>query len=270
VPGDDETLDLGRALLEPEAACVAVDALGFDLCGQIDTVPFDMATPEDLAETERLVKEAGGEIVAVQADVRDFSQVDTALRTGLEIFGHVDIVLGNAGIIHDYQKTWELSEETFRNVFDVNVIGVWNTVRAAVPHMIERREGGSIVLTGSAASVGGIPNLGGYVGSKHAVLGLVRTMAKELGRHKIRVNAIMPGNCNTPMFDNEGIRALYVPDAENRTTETFHARAAAMSPMRQPYVEPADISEAILWLVSDTGRFVSGVALPVDEGTVTP
>ena len=98
----------------------------------------------------------------------------------------------------------------------------------------------------------------------------MRTMAKELGRYQIRVNVVMPGNCNTPMFDNEGIRRLYVPDAENPATDIFLQRAAAMSPMRNPYVEPDDVSEAIAYLVSPAGRWVSGVALPIDGGTATP
>jgi (+)-trans-carveol dehydrogenase len=247
-----------------------VKIIGFDLCGQIDTVPFDMSTPGDLEETQRRVKEMGGEMVAVQADVRDQREVDAAFHTGLARFGQVDIVLANAGIIHDYKKTWQLEEEGFRNVIDVNITGVWHTVKAAVPHMIERGEGGAIVMTGSAASMQGIPNLVGYVASKHAVLGMMRTMAKELGRYQIRVNVVMPGNCNTPMFDNEGIRRLYVPDAENRDTETFLARAATMSPMRNPYVEPEDISEEITYLVGPAGLLVTGVALPVEGGTATP
>jgi len=229
-----------------------------------------MATPDDLAETERLVKDAGSEMVAVTADARDQEQVDAALRAGLEAFGRLDIVLGNAGIIHDYKKTWQLGEDAFRNVVDVNIVGVWHTVKAAVPVLIEQDQGGAIVLTGSAASVSGISNLAGYVASKHAVLGLMRTMAKELGRYRIRVNAVMPGNCNTPMFDNDGIKRLYVPDAEEPSTEVFLQRAAAMSPMRNPYVEPEDVSEAIAYLVGPAGRLVSGVALPVDGGTATP
>lgn len=209
-------------------------------------------------------------MVAVEADVRSQEQVDAALKAGLDAFGRIDIVLGNAGIINNYKKTWQLDEEDFRNVIDVNIVGVWHTVKAAIPHMIEQGEGGAIVLTGSAASASGIPNLAPYVASKHAVLGLVRTLAKELGRYQIRVNAVMPGNCNTPMFDNDGIRRLYVPDAEIPDQETFLQRAASMSPMRNPYVEPEDVSEAIAFLVSPLGRLISGAALPVDGGTATP
>lgn len=247
-----------------------VKIIGFDLCQQVSTVPFDMSTLEDIAETARLVKAVGGEIQTHIADVRDQSQVDAALQAGLDRFGRLDIVLGNAGINNNYKKTWLLDDDDFRNVIDVNIVGVWHTVKATVPRLIEQGEGGCIVLTGSAASMSGIPNLSAYVASKHAVLGLMRTMAKELGRYQIRVNAVMPGNCNTPMFDNAGIRRLYVPDEEVASTETFLARAAAMSPMRNPYVEPRDVSDAIAYLASPAGRWVSGVALPVDGGTATP
>jgi SDR family mycofactocin-dependent oxidoreductase len=285
---EEQTVAQGGASLEGQVAFISgaargqgrshavrlaregVKIVGFDLCRQIDTVPFDMSTPEDLVETERLVKEAGGEMVAVHADARDQGEVDAAFHAGLEAFGKVDIVLANAGIINNYKKTWQIEDVDFRNVVDVNIVGVWHTVKAAVPHLVERREGGAIVMTGSGASVGGIPNLAPYVASKHAVLGMMRTLAKELGRYQIRVNAVMPGNCNTPMFDNDGIRRLYVPDAEEPTDEVFLQRAAAMSPMKNPYVEPEDISEAIVYLVGPAGRLVSGVALPVDGGTATP
>jgi len=247
-----------------------VKIIGFDLCEQVSTVPFGMSRPEDLAETERLVREVGGEMVSAIADVRDQDQVDSALQAGLDRFGRLDIVLANAGILHNYKMTWMIDDEDFRNVIDVNIVGVWHTAKAAIPRLIEQGSGGSIVLTGSGASVSAMPNLAGYVASKHAVLGLMRTMAKELGRYQIRVNAVLPGNCNTPMFDNEGSRRLYVPDADEPTTDAFLQRAAAMSPMRNPYVEPGDVSEAIAYLVSPAGRWVSGVALPVDGGTVTP
>lgn len=247
-----------------------VKIIGFDLCQQIDTVPFAMSGTDDLAETERLVREAGSEMMSTVADVRDQEQVDAALQAGLDRFGRIDIVLANAGIIHNYRKTWLIDDDDFRNVVDVNIVGVWHTAKAAIPHLIDQGDGGCVVLTGSGASESGIPNLAGYVASKHAVLGLMRTMAKELGRYQIRVNAVMPGNCNTPMFDNEGIRRLYVPDAEEPATEVFLQRAAAMSPMRNPYVEPHDVSEAIAYLVSPAGRWVSGVALPIDGGTATP
>lgn len=244
--------------------------VGFDLCAQIDTMPFEMATPDDLAETERLVREAGGDIVTSLADVRDQEQIDAALAAGLEVFGRVDIVVANAGIGQPYVPAWELSEAAFTNVLDVNLTGVWRTIKAAVPTMIDQGDGGSIVATGSGASVKGLPNLGGYVAAKHGLLGLVRTLARELGPHRIRINAVLPGNTNTPMFDNDGIRRLYVPGAEEPTQEAFVARAAAMSPMREPWVEPEDIAELVAWLASPAARFVTGTAIPVDAGSGVP
>jgi SDR family mycofactocin-dependent oxidoreductase len=244
--------------------------IGFDLCGQIDTVPFAMSTPEDLADTVRLVQSAGGEIVAFQRDVREESEVEAALAEGVAAFGRVDIVIANAGIGHEYQHSHKIGDAGFRNVVDVNLIGAWHTVKAAVPRMITQGDGGSIVMIGSGASVMGIPNLAGYVATKHAILGLMRTMAKELGRHQIRVNAVLPGNCNTPMFDNDGIRRLYVPGADTPTEDDFRARAAAMAPMRNPWVEPEDVAEAVAWLASPASRFVTGAAIPVDGGGATP
>jgi len=246
------------------------DIIAVDLCAQPETVSVPGSTREDLEETVRQVEALDRRIVAEVADIRDLERMTEVAAAGITELGRLDIVLGNAGIIHDYKKTWQLAEDAFRNVVDVNIVGVWHTVKAAVPVLIEQDQGGAIVLTGSAASVSGISNLAGYVASKHAVLGLMRTMAKELGRYRIRVNAVMPGNCNTPMFDNDGIKRLYVPDAEEPSTEVFLQRAAAMSPMRNPYVEPEDVSEAIAYLVGPAGRLVSGVALPVDGGTATP
>lgn len=243
--------------------------IGFDLCRQIDTVPFAMSTPEDLAETVRVVSEAGGQIVAVEGDVREESDVDAALAQGIAAFGRVDIVLANAGIGHDYRHAHEIDDNGFRNVVDVNLIGVWHTVKAAVPQLIAQGDGGAVVMTGSGASVMGIPNLGGYVATKHAIIGLMRTMAKELGRHQIRVNAVMPGNCNTPMFDNDGIRRLYAGSQEP-TAEVVKAKASAMAPMRNPWVEPEDVAEAVAWLVSPAARFVSGATIPVDGGGAVP
>lgn len=244
--------------------------IGFDLCRQIDTAPADMSTPSDLEETVRLVREAGGEIVAVQGDVREQDDVDAALNAGLEAFGRVDIVVANAAILHSYRKTWELTDDEFRDVVDVNLIGVWHTIKAAVPTMISQATGGSIVLTGSGASVLGIPNLGGYVATKHAIIGLMRTLVKEVSRYQIRVNAVLPGNCNTPIFNNDGIRRLYVPGAEEVSEELFVQRASAMSPMGQPWVEPEDIAEAIAWVVSPAARYVNGTVIPVDGGAVSP
>jgi SDR family mycofactocin-dependent oxidoreductase len=244
--------------------------VGFDLCAPIPTVPFDTGTPEDLAETARLVREAGGEIVTAQADVRDSGQVADALAAGLSAFGRADVVVANAGTGQPFVKAWEMDDEAFETVIAVNLVGVWRTLKAAVPHLIEQGEGGSLIVTGSGASTKGLPNLAGYVASKHGLVGLVRTMARELGPHRIRVNAVLPGNTNTEMFHNDAMRRLLVPGGEEPTEERFLARASAGSPFGIPYVEPEDIAEAVAWLAGPASRFVTGTCLPVDGGSGIP
>ncbi|HWD05841.1 MAG TPA: mycofactocin-coupled SDR family oxidoreductase [Kribbella sp.] len=244
--------------------------IGFDLCRQIEGVPFTMGTPADLAETERLVREAGGEIVVSRADVREPEEVAAALDTGVREFGRVDVVVANAGTGQPFVKAWEIPDEAFVTVVEINLIGAWRTLKAAIPRMIEQGDGGSLIVTGSGASVKGLPNLAGYVASKHGVIGLVRTMARELGPHRIRVNAVLPGNTNTEMFDNDAMRALMLPDVEQPTEEQFLARASIGSPLGLPYVEPEDIAEAAAWLAGPGSRYVTGTFVPVDGGTAIP
>jgi (+)-trans-carveol dehydrogenase len=244
--------------------------IGFDLCAPIDTVPFTTGTVEDLAETQRLVADAGGEIVTTVADVRSQEQVNAALEAGLRAFGRVDVVVANAGTGQPFVPAWEIDEEAFVNVVNINLIGSWRTAKAAIPRMIDQGDGGSIIVTGSGASVKGLPNLAGYVASKHGVVGLIRTMARELGRHRIRVNAVLPGNTNTLMFSNDAMRRLYLPDMDSPTQEEFVARAAASSHSGIPWVEPEDVSEAVAWLASPASRYVTGITVPVDGGTAIP
>jgi (+)-trans-carveol dehydrogenase len=244
--------------------------IGFDICANIDTVPFEMGTKEDLDETVRLVQAAGGQIVAVQGDVRDYGQVEKALQAGLTEFGRVDAVIANAGIGQPYEPAWQMSEEAFRNVIDVNLIGVWHTAKAAVTHMVDNDRSGSIVFTGSGASLKGIRHMAGYVAAKHGLIGLMRTMARELADRHIRVNAVLPGNTNTPMFHNEGLRKLFVPNIAEPTEQQFVERITAAMPMRVPWVEASDIAEATLWLSSPAARYITGVALSIDAGSGIP
>ncbi|MWA03238.1 mycofactocin-coupled SDR family oxidoreductase [Actinomadura sp. LD22] len=245
--------------------------IGFDICAHIDTVPFSMGTAEDLAETERLVRGAGGEIVASKADARDQDEIVAALNAGLDAFGRVDFVVANAGIGQPFVPAWEMEDEAFLNVVNVNLVGAWRTAKAAVPRMIDQGDGGAIVVTGSGASLKGLPNLAGYVASKHGLIGLTRTLARELGPHRIRANAVLPGNTNTPMFNNAAMRSLFVPDGEgDPPQERFLARAKAGSPFGLPYVEPEDIAEAVLWLLQPASRYVTGMWIPVDGGTGIP
>jgi SDR family mycofactocin-dependent oxidoreductase len=241
------------------------DIIAVDLCGPIDTVPIDMPTQADLDETIRQVEALDRRIIAEIADVRDQAALDAVVARGLAEFGRIDIVCGNAGIFTP-GSTWELDELTWQTMIDINLTGVWHTVKAVIPHMIEAGAGGSVVLTSSFSGEHGIAHTSHYTAAKHGVLGLMRTLANEVGSHMIRVNAIMPCNVGTDMILNDMTYRLYRPDLENPGLQDFEELAKTLFILPIPYVQPVDISNAVLWLSSDEARYVTGVALPVDAG----
>ena len=237
------------------------DVIAVDICRQIDAVAYPLATSADLAETVSEVEALNRRIVAVEADVRDSKAMQAAVDEGIGQLGGVDIVLANAGIgmVRDGVEP----PTAFREVLEINLIGVWNTVHAGAPAMIEQGRGGSIVLTGSVMALtgrGGSGNAGmeGYTAAKHALVGLTRSWANWLAPHNIRVNSVHPTGVNTPMIINEAMQEVLAampadgPDLSNL--------------MDVQLVEVSDISNAIAWLVSDEARYVTGVALPVDAG----
>ncbi len=236
------------------------DVIAVDLCAQIDTVPYPMATPEDLEETVREVEALDRRIVASRADVRDLAALERAVRDGIAELGRVDIVLANAGIA-PMGGEGNAGQE-FQDVIDVNLTGVWNTVRAATPAMIEQGDGGAIVITSSTAGLKGIggdsPGGQGYTAAKHGVVGLMRTFANTLAQHRIRVNSVHPTGVNTPMVVNDFMQKWLAEDP------TIAGAMANLLPVEM--IEAVDISNAIVWLVSDDARYVTGVTLPVDAG----
>jgi SDR family mycofactocin-dependent oxidoreductase len=233
--------------------------IAVDICQQIDTVPYPMSTPDDLAETAKEVEALDRRIFTAQADVRDAAALKQAFDAGVAELGPVDIVLANAGIapmsLHEKHEAWQ-------DVIDVNLTGVFNTVETAIPSMIERGQGGAIVLTSSTAGINGIggPTRGGlgYTAAKHGVVGLMRSYANNLAPHSIRVNTVHPTGVNTPMVVNDAMQEFLEHDP-SLSNAMANALPVAM-------VEPVDISNAILWLVSDDARYVTGVTLPVDAG----
>jgi len=249
-------------------AALGASVVAFDICEQIDGVPFAMATPEDLDETVAAVRAAGGTIEGYRADVRDQAQLDEVAKQAVASFGGIDVVVANAAIMAPSGPFLEISEENFQNVLDVNLVGVWRTIKAAMPPLRERH--GAAVVTASGAGVKGTPFIGPYVSSKHGLVGMVRVLARELAPAGVRVNAVLPGNTNTPMFNNETVRKLYVPEEPDPTEEQFLARARAGIPMGIPYVQPSDITEAVVWLTSPAARYVTGVLLSVDGGSAIP
>jgi (+)-trans-carveol dehydrogenase len=243
------------------------DIIAVDVCGQIDSVPFPMSRPEDLEETVALVEALDRRIVAGQADVRDFSAVQRVVDQGVAAFGRLDIVSANAGI-YSHGLLSEMDERTWQDMIDVNLTGVWHTCKAAIPHIVAGGRGGSMILTSSTVGIRAIANLGHYGAAKHGVVGLMRTLALELAPQMIRVNSIHPTSVDTDMIHNSSLYALLMPDVENPTREMSAAVFESLNALPIPWVDPRDISNAVLFLASDEARFITGVALPIDAGSI--
>jgi SDR family mycofactocin-dependent oxidoreductase len=242
------------------------DIIAVDLCGQVDSVPYAMATPDDLAETVKEVEALDRRIVATQADVRDYGAVKAAVADGVAQLGRLDIVSANAGIF-SFGTLEELDETHWQDMIDVNLTGVWHAAKAAIPHL-RAAGGGSIILTSSTAGLQAIPNVGHYTAAKHGVVGLMRTLALELAPDFIRVNSVHPTVVNTDMIQNSATYELFASDlpVAERTKEALAPRFQALNVLPIPWVEAVDISNAVLWLASDESRYVTGVTLPIDAG----
>jgi SDR family mycofactocin-dependent oxidoreductase len=244
------------------------DIIAIDICHDVEGA-LPMATPEDLAETVKLVEAQDRRIVARQADVRDYDALAAAVNDGVAELGRLDIVLANAGIASLGGPVQDMDPRNWQNTIDINLSGLWNSTRAAIPHMIAGGQGGAIVLTSSVGGMHAMPNMSHYVSAKHGVVGLMRSLAVELGQHNIRVNSVHPTNVNTPMFMNEGTYKLFRPDLESPTADDVAPIAAQfMHVLPHGWVEPEDVSNAILFLVSDEARYITGVPLPVDLGAL--
>jgi SDR family mycofactocin-dependent oxidoreductase len=242
-------------------ASEGADIIAVDLCDQIASVPYPMATPDDLAATVKLVEDTGARVVANRADVRDRDSLASALQAGLDEFGRLDIVVGNAGI-----APMQAGADGWRDVIDVNLTGVYQTVEVAIPTMIEQARGGSIVLISSAAGLAGVGSADagaiGYTAAKHGIVGLMRIYANLLAPHNIRVNSIHPAGVDTPMINNEFIRDWLAQITESNAPQDM----GNLLPVQ--VVPPEDIANAVAWLVSDAARYVTGVTLPVDAGFI--
>lgn len=245
------------------------DIIAIDVCGPISShTDIPPATPEDLAETADLVKGLNRRVVTAEVDVRDYAAVKAAVDSGVEQLGRLDIVVANAGIGNGGQTLDHTSEEDWTDMIDVNLSGVWKSVKAAVPHLLSGGQGGSIILTSSVGGLKPYAHTGHYIAAKHGVIGLMRTFAVELGQHSIRVNAVCPTNVNTPLFMNEGTMKLFRPDLENPGPDDLAVAAQFMHVLPIGWVEPRDISNAVLFLASDEARYVTGLPMTVDAGSM--
>jgi (+)-trans-carveol dehydrogenase len=243
------------------------DIIAVDICAQIDSVPYPMSTPEDLAQTVKEVEALDRRIVASQADVRDYGALKAALDAGVAELGRLDIVSANAGI-SSVGRADELAEQTWQDMIGTNLTGVWHAAKAAIPHLKAGGRGGSIILTSSAAGLMAMENIAHYVSAKHGVVGLMRTLALELAPDNIRVNSLHPTMVNTPMIMNEPTYRLFRPDLENPTVDDAGPAFLTLNALPVKWVEPVDISNALLFLASDEARYITGVTLPIDAGCV--
>lgn len=241
------------------------DIIAVDICRQVDTVPYATAVPEDLDETVRLVEKLGRRICAYEVDIRDYEAMKRAADTGVSELGRIDIVLANAGI-WTMSKTLDMTDEMWTTMIDVSLTGQWRTIKAAVPHIVDGGRGGSVVITSSLASMVANENISHYTAAKAGLVGFMRVLAKELAPHNIRVNTVHPTTVATDMILNDATYRLFRPDLESPTRADFEEVARTLNALPVPTIEPADVSNAVMYLVSDDGRYITGTQHVIDPG----
>ncbi|MFC8520277.1 mycofactocin-coupled SDR family oxidoreductase [Streptomyces sp. NPDC057257] len=245
------------------------DIIAVDILEDVPTAAYPMATKEDMDETVRLVEAHGRRILPIKADVRDPGQMRDAAAAGMAAFGHIDVLVANAGIL-SFDKT---DFAAFTEVFGVDFLGVVNSVDAVAPHL---QDGASLILTASTAAMldGTTDRIGpggmGYTSAKRAVARYAHDIARLFTARRIRVNVIHPFNTNTTLIQNDLMYKTFRPDLENPTQEDAIPAFASTSPMNVPWVEPLDISNAVLFLASDESRYITGMQLRVDTGQMLP
>lgn len=245
------------------------NVVAIDICSALDTVAYAPATSDDLALTVRLVEKLDRRIVARECDTRDLAELQSAVAEAVAELGPIDIVVANAGI-SSFGLSWEMSEHQWQEMIDVDLTGVWKTTTAVIPSMLEAGRGGSIILTSSIAGLTAYANMSHYVAAKHGVTGLMRSLAVELAPHDIRVNSIHPTNVNTPMINNPSVHKFLLPDHEDPGQSDVEGAFVHMQALRVPWVEPVDVSNAVLYLASDEARYVTGTTHVIDAGAMSP
>jgi (+)-trans-carveol dehydrogenase len=250
-------------------AAEGADVIAVDVCADpLETLSYSLSTEADLDETVKGVEAAGRRAVKVVADVRSFTEMQQAAEAGLAELGRIDIVCANAGI-GTWAVVWEMTEQQWSEMIDINLTGVFNTVRAALPSMVERGEGGSLVLTSSTAGLRAYQNTAHYTAAKHGVIGLMKVLAQECGPHGIRVNAVCPTTVRTPLVINDATFELFAPDKEHPGEDDVRGAFEGLNILPNvAWVEPGDVSDAVLFLCSDAAKYVTGVALPIDAGNI--
>jgi SDR family mycofactocin-dependent oxidoreductase len=255
------------------------DVIAVDICEDIESNPYPMASWDDLMETKRVVEDAGRRCVAVKADVRNREQLDKAVGQGVGELGQLTTVMANAGILP--LAMGDPQPMDFQDAVDVDLIGVMNTLAVSVPHLIPAGNGASIIITGSTAAL--IPNTisatgdprtimgpggAGYSWSKQTLVGYAQQMAVHLAPTGIRVNVVHPTNCNTHLMNSEGIYQVFRPDIQDQpvTKDDFRLASVFYHALPTPWLEPEDVAELVLFLASDASKYMTGASIPIDAG----
>jgi (+)-trans-carveol dehydrogenase len=246
-------------------AAEGADVIVFDCLSTYPWMAIPRATEDDLAETVRLATGSGKRVLARRADVTRRDEVQAVVDEALAEFGRIDIVVANAGVCSPGGAFWEIPQQQWNDTLAVNLTGTWNTCAAVAPSMMTARSG-SIVVTASGAGLMGVPNVAEYNASKWAVVGLAKTMANELAPSRVRVNCICPGAVATDMVLNDGAYHLFRPDLASPGRDDIAGVLRSINPLGEPWLEPADVSNLVLFLASDEARFMTGTVIPVDLG----
>ena len=239
--------------------------IALDICADMEGSTYPLSRPEDLDETARMVEKEAVRCHTVIVDVRERSAVWKAVAEGVAELGGLDVVVANAGICAMGKSQ---SIQSWSDTIDTDLVGVFNVIQASLPHI---SDGGSIIATGSLAAVlGSATNQGpggsAYSLSKQIVARYVNDLSIQLAKRMIRVNAVHPTNVNTDMLHNEGLYQVFRPDLKSPTREDAEVAFPAMQAMPIPYIEPQDVSDAVVFLASDSSRYITGTQLRIDAG----
>lgn len=241
-------------------ARAGADVVAIDACGPVaESNGYSAATQEDLAETVSLVESEGRKILAKEIDVRDADGQQRVVAEAVEQFGRLDIVVANAGVLN-WGRLWEITPQQWQETLDTNLTGVWNTIRAVVPPMIDAGNGGSIITISSAAGIKAVPGCGHYCASKFGVVGLTNSLAVELGEFGIRVNSVHPYGTDTPMGNDVSMYQMF---ADHPTY--IHSFSPGALPT-DSLAAPGLISDIVVWLASDASSLVTAAQIPADKG----
>lgn len=235
-----------------------------DIAEQVDAAAYPLATEDDLAETQRLVEENDRQCLAMRADTRDTEALAELVSRAHDQFGKIDVLCANAGIAH-FAPVLETPQSEWEEVLGINLTGTWNSIRAVLPGMIDKGFG-RIVVTTSSVSRHPVPGIAAYLVAKTGLVALVKTVSMEHFKQGVTTNAIAPYNCGTEMIFNDANYKVWLPDVENPTKEEAIKAFGELSPHGDPYVEPEDVTDGILFLASDAAKKISGLSLDVQSG----